>query len=117
MIEHGKQDFIDFKKHALKWQRTLGLTEWEIKFYHKTVEETNAESRPNITSRQAYLTLSKLKEKEVDIEFLALHEMLHVMFANMTYYAREMIKEDIVGEEEHMIINKLTHALLNSNRV
>ena len=109
-----KQDFKKFKKYCNYWIDKLGLTEWHFYFeFKETRKDKSASAISDITARVATITLnSKIDStKDEDLNKIALEEIGHILLANISYYAGQYFKEDIVTEEEHVILNHLKKAL------
>lgn len=101
-----------FKIACRKWQARFGLTDWAI--VYKTAEK-DAEHfgyvHYNWDSRRAIITL--VKDADGDVEAIALHEMLHVLLADLlaTVAQRASDTHPDVGREEHRVIERLMAVL------
>lgn len=103
-----------FEAACRKWQVTLGLTDWTLTF--KTTQgdgEHEADVGYNCETRQATITYYKGVDDAAKAERVALHEMLHVLLADMLQQAarRACDTHVDVAREEHRVIERLLNAL------
>lgn len=101
-----------FEKACRKWQTKLGLTDWSIAFsVGKTHPDNVADVAYDGPSRHATVT-SYTAPTNANPERVALHEMLHLLFADMLRAAaqRGEFHQDVVLEE-HRAIERLTKIL------
>ncbi len=108
--------FAAFRKACLKWQQQLGLQDWRLMFELDRVSPSDRHARVlyNIQSRAAKLTYCARSETDQSIERLALHEMLHLLAAEMLALAgtrADNSHEDVI-REEHRVIERLLKVLL-----
>ena len=98
-----------FENAARQWIDRLGLKDWHVDF--KLDEEgTDAEAQVehDRNSRHATFTYFAAAKKSYSPERLALHEVLHLLMA-------DVIPADCSGDvarEEHRVIERLLHVLL-----
>lgn len=117
ILKTTKYDFEVFKEAATKWQYVLGLTNWHLFFDYARLDDAYANTAWNLDGTVATLTFSTYwddlrpkTEKEIDI--LALHEVLHVLFAPFVHEAQERYTEGgRIGSIEHDIIRRLEKVL------
>lgn len=105
------------KKLIKKWQALLQLSEWKILYEVKNMESYNATVYPYRKYREALITCDPDAE---DLEREAIHELLHVLFADMLQgielFIKSYIKDSGALEliktqmdiEEHRVVEKLT---------
>lgn len=103
-----------FERSCREWQVALGLTDWTLAFrvaradgnYEATVEY-------NCENRQATLTSFTGVTDADRAERVALHEMLHLLFADMLHASslRASDTHPEVGREEHKAIERLLNAI------
>lgn len=103
-----------FEAACRKWQVTLGLTDWTLHFKtapadgtHEALVEYNGENR------HATITYFTKVQDALVPERVALHEMLHVLFADMLEIAARRASDGHadVAREEHRVIERLLNAL------
>ncbi len=101
-----------FKKACRSWQGKLGLTDWT--FVYK-IDRRDNDHYGYVTyswdSRLATITL--VPGKDSDIEAIALHEVLHVLLADLlaTVASRASDTHPDVVREEHRVIERLMAVL------
>lgn len=104
--------FNHFKKVFKEWQARLGLQEWTISFKKAEMDDAEACIDSNPESRTALVTINSrpfhLKD-DSDIEETALHEVLHLLLADLSHAAvdRYTDRETLVRVEE-ALVNRLT---------
>lgn len=110
----------ELRKLIKKWQALLQLHEWKILSETKNLEYDNARVNWNRKYREALITCDPDAE---DMERETIHELLHVLFADMLQgidvFVKSYIKDEGALEliktqidiEEHRIIEKLTALL------
>ncbi len=107
-----------FKKHCENWQGILGLNDWHISYKVKRLDESSyAMIEYNASTRKADLYLNLYKNSDEDRERFAIHEMLHLVFADMTTRAECFYNLDKIAELEHAAINRIISALELLNRI
>jgi hypothetical protein len=124
MAKRNKVDFDFFKTRCEYWIKKLGLIEWFVYIVHeeKDDEQILASASRDITQRKSTITLNSKhawRPEEVtknNLNKIALEEALHILLANISYYASQLYDKDLVGEEEHIIINHLIHALCQKEK-
>jgi len=113
-----KADFETFKAAAKTWQTKLGLMDWALYFDHKLLEDEYARCYWANSDKTATIVLSthwdKLRPKtNQEIERAALHEVLHLMFAQYCAQAEaRYTTRDALESAEHSIIRQLESVLL-----
>lgn len=101
-----------FKKVFKEWQARLGLQEWTISFKKEEMDDAEACIDSDPESRTVLVTVnSKLfhVKDDSDIEETALHEVLHLLLADLSHAAvdRYTDRETLVRVEE-ALVNRLT---------
>jgi hypothetical protein len=101
--------FAAFTSCVNHWAFRLGLTDWYVDIKHD-LEGTDAEAQVehDRDTRYAVFTYYSAATPTYPIEKLALHEVLHLLFADMW---PEGCGDD-VAREEHRVIERLLHVLL-----
>ena len=108
MGNRTKAEFDRFKKAVEKWIDKLGLTDWnwEITF-EELPEETHGRACFDKTARLARIVYNKNANsnplKYYKPEEVALHEVLHVLFADIVPDEKQV--------EEHKVIARLMKVL------
>lgn len=103
-----------FEKSCRAWQVTLGLTDWTLSFKLARADGTRqADVAYDVEGRQATITAYVKTSDASAPERVALHEMLHLLFADMlaAAAARASDTHADVGREEHKAIERLLNAL------
>lgn len=109
-----KADFELFKQYGQEWQTKLGLNDWEIYFKHDSAPDCYGQTYWNGNDRVATVILSKdgwdnLRPKTPEsLKQVALHEVLHVLFAPYCIAAEKRFgSRDELESTEHSIIRHL----------
>lgn len=112
-----QKHFELFMKSAKKTIAMLGLTDWEINFYHEDLNgEHKAECTTKCKYRVARLSLNTKihpeNEKEFDPIKTGTHEVIHVLLADLVALAYMKDAEAwMIEEEEERIIRRLEKIL------
>lgn len=113
-----KLQFELFKNDCLAWQKKLGLTNWVIYFYHKKIEDSYANTAWHMSSAAATINLSTVWDEgrlysEKELDRLALHEVLHVLLAQLIAEAEDRFSnQTALNIAEHNIIRTLENVLV-----
>lgn len=105
---------VRFEAACRRWQATLGLTDWTLTFKTATADgEYEAYVEYNCENRHASITFFVGVKEALSPERVALHEMLHILFADMLSTAARLASDGHkdVGREEHKAIERLLNAL------
>ena len=98
-----------FENEVRTWVDRLGLKDWYVDFkLDGTATDTEAQVEHDRNSRHATFTYFTASKKSYSPERLALHEVLHLLMA-------DVIPADCSGDvarEEHRMIERLLHVLL-----
>lgn len=108
--------FAAYRKACLKWQQLLGLGDWRLMFEldRESSAELHARVLYNVANRAAKLIYCTRSETDQSVERQALHEMLHLLTADMLELAGDRADgshADVV-KEEHRVIERLLKVLL-----
>lgn len=106
-----------FKDAVNRWQKELGLTDWNIQLRHEALESALATTYANNAGAVATIALNT-SWNELDIptkeriERVALHEVIHVLLSDLSYLAecRYTSKEEI-DVAEHKTVRRLEQVL------
>ena len=99
-----------------KWQKRLNLENWDIRIRYKKFKDKRLYGRVKIHLTEDIAIISVIKEKHYkwiepyDLEFIILHEMLHVAF---TIAPPDKTIEDKIFERG---LNRIAWALLKLDR-
>lgn len=100
-----------FREECLWWQQKLGLQDWSLRFKVKEADSDRAEALTDYDcdTRYADVTYYTGVEDATHPSDLALHEMLHLLLADMLLAAVEADSEEDakLGREEHRVIERL----------
>jgi hypothetical protein len=101
-----------FEASCRKWHVKLGLTDWTIRYAVEKASDTNeAEVAYNCDSRHAKITAYASAGEALSPERVALHEMLHLLFADVIEVAAQRGSSHAdVAREEHRLIERLLNA-------
>ncbi len=108
-----KKDFQIFSKEAEKWIKLFNLSDWRVSLFHKSGEENALASFSAYPiDKVASLFLEPDWQDNVinnhSLKKRAFHEVLHVLFARLTFLGGlRYIMPDDIGNEEHAIIHRL----------
>lgn len=113
-----KKDFVSFRGHCLEWQKKFGLLDWVVYFYHKKIDDSYANTMWQMSSSVAVITLSTSWDdgrplSDVELDRLALHEVLHVLLAKLIAEAEaRYTTQSAIDIAEHSIIRSLENSLM-----
>jgi hypothetical protein len=102
-----------FEKSCREWHVKLGLTDWTVRYSVEKAHDTNeAEVSYNCDSRHARITSYADAGDSLPAHRVAIHEMLHLLFADMIEVAAQRGSAHTdVAREEHRVIERLLNAL------
>lgn len=99
------------------WQAKLGLIDWNITCHHEELESALASTNANNENSQAGIALNtrwpafNVPTREL-IEQVALHEVLHVLLADLSYLGTcRYVSRAELDTAEHRIVRRLEHVL------
>jgi len=113
-----KAHYLAFMKYAKEWRVKLGLTNWAVYYAHGKTEGSYAETGWKTSAAVAAITLSTdwddFNEPTLpELRRLALHEMLHVLMAQLISEAQDRYATQLAIETaEHSIIRQLEEVIL-----
>ena len=109
---------VNLSKVASKWQKILRLQDWEVDIdFYRAREFTNADALGectfNINSREGFIKILNPidYEGEYDLEWIVVHELLHLHFADWT--AKNNYECPVSGEQA---IDSIAQALTRLNK-
>ena len=107
-----------FKDYCFKWQDTFSLRDWRIYFVHKRLNGAYAQTKWSTDSMLATITLSSYWDdmqpiSDIELERIALHEIMHVLFAPLVSEAEyRYATHDNIEIAEHAIVRRLEAAFM-----
>ena len=114
-----KKHFEVFKKEVRLWIDRLGLAEWRLDVRHVDTDG-NARAWFWADSEGMYAVIGLSPDWGSDnvtqetLKSSAFHEVLHLLFASMTWAANERhVSKGYFEEEEHKVIRRLENTLYN----
>lgn len=125
------EDAAIFREECVRWQKTFGLTDWTLAFKSEPAQGLDeAECYSDCNTRHATMTFYYGVEDALHPNDVALHEMLHLLVADLVLttieVARQLKTNDatkaddeieeaenhpLVGRVEHMLIERLIKVL------
>lgn len=112
----SKKDFEYFKERCKYWQKELGLMRWELTFFHSELKDKRAEIVFDEEGCSASAHLSTdwgdIYPTKKEVDYSALHEVLHLLFAKLTGISEEYFARNYVVKLEHEIITSLTNLIV-----
>lgn len=100
-----------FEEGCKKWQTRLGLTDWSLRYTTGKPGRNIATVDYNQDTRRVTATAYVNDDMPEDPERVALHEMLHILFADFVAISAARASDmhpDVVREEHRMIERLLT---------
>jgi hypothetical protein len=97
----------EFESFCREWMGLFGLGDWTATFEWMGNRAHRAEVTYNILSRQAVFGLSRAKVPSRELRMSALHEVMHVLFADLSGMAEGACNAEVVLREEHRIISRV----------
>jgi hypothetical protein len=110
-VKTTEEDFAEFIRHCQKYIKKLHLNDWDIAFKMTEIEgaEAGCDLHPN--TRKALVKLSKEREGIAGLRYLARHECLEILLADMTLLMSASFSKDLVSDESHRVINELMEVI------
>jgi hypothetical protein len=102
----------EFESFCREWMGLFGLGDWTASFEWMGNRAHRAEVTYNLVSRQAVFGLSRAKVPSRELRMSALHEVMHVLFADLSGMAEESRNTEVVLCEEHRMIARLENFIL-----
>lgn len=109
-----RRDFAEFKRIADMWLKRLGLQDWNVAFNLEEQSETRMASiSMNGDTRRALITLRFGADRSSSLEYLALHEVIHLLVADLCTVTGQRGDAHVDSiREEHRLIERLLPVLL-----
>lgn len=109
-------DWTDrFETACRNWQATFGLTDWTIHFKSAESKGDRVEAMVEyeVEDRHATFTVFEGAATGLTPERVALHEVFHLVFADMlaTAAQRGSAEQADVAREEHRVIERLLNVM------
>jgi len=105
MIKVSADEFATFQRIFNRVAGNLGLTEWQVDFEHKKLDDGDIASiSTSYTGMYAHVTLSTEVIYPFDIARIAKHEVVHLLLAGLDDVgsARWATEEDMDRENEKL---------------
>lgn len=105
--------FKRFKAEFDRFAKELGLTHYQWRFKYVSMPGKNAQIRADPNGKTATVSLAKQVESEPTAEFLARHEVLHLLladFSGLATYRHAPLSE--IDEEEERVVRRLEKLFL-----
>lgn len=103
-----QEDAAQFREECLKWQKRLNLLHWTLTFKaeNNSASEVEALCDYDCETREAVLTYYIGVQNVTHPKDNALHEMLHLLLADMNLAAVQATDEEdtTLQREEHKVI-------------
>jgi hypothetical protein len=112
------EDYDIFVKHCEYWINKFGITEYEIDFQHSELDSV-ARCTYDVKAKIACFQLSKFVTydfcEQSDLNKLALHEVLHLLLADLGYTINETKDHysDLAISAEHAAVQRLVKAIID----
>lgn len=104
-----------FREECIYWQKTPGLMDWTIQFATEPAGENNDEAEVflDCDTRHARITYYVGVQDSLHPSDVALHEILHLLFADMCLAGVNATHEEdvLMMREEHRVIERLLKVL------
>ena len=113
-MKAGSDEAAQFREECLRWQSEFGLTDWTIQFQAaKSDSPDEADIDYDCDTRHAKSTYYVGVEDSLHPRDVALHEVLHLLLADMLLAAISARDESdpILAREEHKVIERLIKVL------
>lgn len=118
--EYTRKEFLQYKQRVNEWLRRFGMDKcWNVDFKQRTIGDGIAGNTTyNTVSRNACFQLAEVQTGDYclhdDMNALALHEVLHLLVADLVWTTKEMKDDahDLVISREHELINRLMPVLM-----
>jgi len=93
-------DFGNTKKYIDKWQKTLRLADWDIRFQFVDTEwRKTGDIKIDADDRSAVLLVNRFNPKQDNLEELIIHELLHLKLHGLDQMI-ETLMECVYGKNE-----------------
>lgn len=102
-------------EHVRKWQKELGLIDWEISIKESSSDENRAWVKSNVEGRIATIFYDKKWCKEAktkEIDRVMFHEMCEVLLSHIFVDMNRFYSESYIQERFHEIIRVMENKIL-----
>ncbi|MFH1574261.1 MAG: hypothetical protein ABIG68_09775 [Acidobacteriota bacterium] len=106
-MKTSRKDFEKFKTDFRRWQRLLGLSEYNVSFFHVPLREgRSAEIRTSLENRLCEARMTT--ELDYKAGGLGRHEALELLLDHMDTLARyRFIRPEEIDAARHAVIRRL----------
>lgn len=101
------KDFDIFVKHCEHYRKVLHLNDWDIAYKMTDLEDCEAQTSLQNMTRKALVKLNKEREGIAGMKYLARHECLEILLADIRFFLGSFYSDGLVDDEIHKVINKL----------
>lgn len=111
----SQEQDVWFDECIKKWAPVLGLSDWTIYRRSNKARAARADIEPLYEARQAgYRTgnFGALAPDDKDIEETAVHELMHVVLAELIHVAANFEDDVLLNSAEHRVVNTITALLM-----
>jgi len=117
------RDFYYFQKQAKTWLKRFGLTNYRVIFFHKDGEGPCVgsygwfKSEGNVANIGLSVTFDRPVSSRL-LDNVALHEVLHVLFDDLTHAGTQrFVPMGFIEAEEEQVIARLEKVLLAGKEI
>lgn len=107
--------FKVFCDESDRWIRELGLFDWSVAYRHENLKDKYSAIQYQFSARKARISLSTTFDEPVTVEKLkdsALHEVLHLVLADLVAYAEAAASKLRIEEAEHAALYRILRVLI-----
>lgn len=107
-----------FHAYMVKWQEILGLNDWRVEYSPRKTKNL-ADVAVTYDARLAAYRLGDWGAAEItdkNIEATALHELLHVLLAEVVNQKEYALEGEVLMAAEHRVVNVLEKLLMKYER-
>jgi hypothetical protein len=113
--KYTKKDFKLFKKSLKYWLDKFGITEWEIDYVQHEIDSAARTTYNNKSKLACFQLANKINYDfcaQLDMHRLALHEVIHLLLADLGYAIKETgdYDSDLAIAHEHAVVMRLLRA-------
>lgn len=118
------EHLVEFAEHVKKWLERFGMVDWDLSVSWGPDDEVGKDSAAcyyDIDARHAKITLNRDPSASFknELEVLALHEVLHLVLADLSEFASEYAPKNMAKDattKEHAIIQRLINLIMSYER-
>jgi hypothetical protein len=102
----GESSYMKFDEELIetylrKWQDTLRLRDWDIKYEIVNTEwRKTGDIKIDMTDRKAILMINNYNPKQTNLEAIIIHELLHLKLWGMDQLIEQLIYS-VFGQDEN----------------